>query len=114
MQALFNTLARKREKSFQSLCATFVKQGVATNEQAEACYSTLLDNAKTYTAFIILTGLSLAIVFQGVALPIMVFIVVALLYIVTATYRARRLTRRFIEDVLNTDEYQQAVKDQHK
>ena len=53
-------------------------------------------------------------VFQSVALPIIVFIVVALLYLITATYRARSLTHQFIDEVLNTDEYQQAVKDQYK
>jgi MFS superfamily sulfate permease-like transporter len=101
MMELFNTLNRKREKNFLIICQTFEKEGVTTIEQVEKCRQTILSSAKTYVAFIVLLGLSLAMLFASVALPILVAMGIALLYVITSAYRARELAMRYIDDVLN-------------
>ena len=101
---LFNTLERKREKNFQVICKTFEEKGVKTVEEAQRCRSTMLSNAKTYTMFVVLLGLSLAMIFKGVASPILVGAGILLLYIWTSTYRGRELVLRYISDVLEKPE----------
>ncbi len=100
IMAMFNTLARKREKNFQAVCTTFEREGVTTLEQAIECREVMLSNAKTYVAFVTLLGLSLAMLLSSVAVPILLGMGVLILYIIASTYRGRQLVQRFINEVL--------------
>jgi len=103
--ALFNTLHRKRERNFLSVCKTFEKEGVETIEAAENCRRVMLSNAKIYVIFVLMIGLSLAMIFQTVYLPILVGMGIVLLYIITSVYRARDIVQRYIEEVLKDPEF---------
>lgn len=113
MMELFNTLGRKKEKNFYTVCQTFEREGVNTVEQAEKCRAVMLSNAKTYTLFSLLAGLSLAMIFSSVALPILVGMGILLLYIITSVYRGRELVQRFIDEVLKgqDDEASESLSD---
>ncbi len=105
IMALFNTLHRKRERNFLSVCKTFEKEGVETIEAAESCRRVMLSNAKIYVIFVTMVGLSLTMIFQSVYLPILVGMGIVLLYIITSVYRARDLVQRYIEEVLKDPEF---------
>lgn len=97
---LFNTLARKREKGFLSTTETLMREGVDTVEKAQQCRRRMRSNGMTYVGFVLMVGLSLAMVFSSFALPILVGMGILLLYIITATYRASQFVQRYIDEVL--------------
>jgi hypothetical protein len=105
MMSLFNTLGRKRERNFHSICRTFEKEGVETVEAAENCRKVMLSNAKAYLIFVLMLGLSLSMLFSSVSFPILVGMGIVLLYILTSVYRARELVARYIEEVLGHPEF---------
>jgi hypothetical protein len=105
MMSLFNTLGRKRERNFHSICRTFEKEGVETVEVAENCRKVMLGNAKVYIIFVLMLGLSLSMLFSSVSFPILVGMGIVLLYILTSVYRARELVARYIEEVLGHPEF---------
>jgi len=98
---LFNILERKKERNFQIICQTFEDNNIDSEEAVERCRSSMLSNAKTYTMFVLMVGLSLAMLFQSAAAHILVGTGILLLYIWTSAVRARGLASRFIDDVLN-------------
>lgn len=100
MMHLFNTLERKRERNFAIICKTFEEKGIRTTEEAQRCRSTMLSNAKVYTAFIAMVGLSLAMLFPAVATLILLGMGLLLVYIWTSTYRGRELVLRYIDEVI--------------
>jgi hypothetical protein len=112
MLGLFNTLARKRQKNFNVICEAFAKEGVTTIEQAEKCRQSMLSNGKTFVLLVILIGLSSALLFSSVYLPILVGMGIVLLYIVTSVYRGRELVQLYIDEVLNKPEVLEAVGDE--
>lgn len=106
MMELFNTLSRKREKGFLVTCNTLKREGVDTVEKAEACRKRLHSNAITYTSFVVLVGLSLAMLVSSFALPILVGMGILLIYIITSTYRAKQFVSRYIREVLLANEHE--------
>jgi len=104
MMELFNTLARKREKGFLVTCNTLKRESVDTVEKAEACRKRLHSNAITYITFVVLVGLSLAMLISSFTLPILVGMGILLIYIITSTYRAKQFVSRYIREVLLADE----------
>jgi len=97
---LFNTLERKRQKGFLVVCDTLSREGVDTVGKAEACRQRLHSNAITYVMFVLLLGLSLAMLISAFSFPILVAMAILLIYIVTSTYRAKQFITRYIQDVL--------------
>ena len=104
MMELFNTLARKREKGFFVTCNTLKRESVDTVEKAEACRKRLHSNAIIYITFVVLVGLSLAMLISSFTLPILVGMGILLIYIITSTYRAKQFVSRYIREVLLADE----------
>ena len=97
---LFNTLERKRQKGFIVTCDTLSREGVDTVEKAERCRQRLHSNGVTYVSFVLLVGLSLAMLVSSFMLPILVGMVILLIYIVTSTYRAKQFVSRYIQEIL--------------
>jgi uncharacterized membrane protein len=97
---LFNTLGRKRQKGFIVTCDTLSREGVDTVEKAEACRQRLHSNGVTYVSFVLLVGLSLAMLVSSFMLPILVGMVILLIYIITSTYRAKQFVTRYIQEIL--------------
>ncbi|MFT7389490.1 MAG: hypothetical protein ACI8VC_002757 [Candidatus Endobugula sp.] len=104
MMDLFNTLGRKREKGFIVTCEALTREHVDTVEKAEACRRQLHRNGVTYVSFVLLVGLSLAMLLSSFTLPVLVGMTILLLYIITSTYRAKQHVLRYIKDILNRDE----------
>jgi hypothetical protein len=97
---LFNTLGRKRQKGFIVTCDALSREGVDTVEKAEVCRQRLHSNGVTYVSFVLLVGLSLAMLVSSFMLPIVVGMVILLIYIITSTYRAKQFVTRYIQEIL--------------
>lgn len=97
---MMKVLSHKQERNFATIRSTLEAQNVDTAEAAEACRQNMLTNAKTYCMFVVLVGVSLAVLLATVAVPILVGTGIIVLFIVTSTYRARQLVSRYIDEVL--------------
>lgn len=101
LNSLFNTLAIKREKNYALICKTFETEGVTTEEQIHQCRATMLSNAKTCVAFVLLVGGSLAILFSTLAWFIFIAVGVLVLYMIHSAHQGRQLAQRYLEEVIN-------------
>jgi hypothetical protein len=96
-------LEQKKKLDFYMLCKTFQNTGIHSEEEALKCKAKLLSNAKIQVLVVLIIGSSLALMFTQPA--IILFTLIAMIYIVVFTYRGRVYIQRYIDEILKHPDY---------
>ncbi len=107
-------LEQKKKLDFYMLCQTFQNTGIHSEDGALICKTKLLSNAKIQVLVVLIIGSTLALIFGQPA--IVLFTLLAMIYIGVFTYRGRVYIQRYIDEILKHHQYDPkiALKEQMK
>jgi len=99
----FDKLERKKKLDFYMLCRTFQNNGIHSEEEAIKCKAKLLSNAKIQVLVVLIVGSTLALLLSQPA--ILLFTLIAMVYIGVYTFRGRVYIQRYIDEILKHPDY---------